>query len=147
MISGLNWLILIKFCRNSSFTRRVGLIIASSRSGASFSSCLASSIYFSITKTCIFLRYCFLFVSLSPDVHPSQPISGPCSKKSIPPREWRIAIPASLMRVDYFLANRIAKNYQKGNVVIWGGWASSRLIHGFSDCVNLRGNVLGLLGS
>ena len=39
---------------NSSFTGSVGLIIASSRSGTSFSSCLASSISFSITKNIYF---------------------------------------------------------------------------------------------
>ena len=45
MISGLNWIILHGFVRNSSFTGQVGLIIASSRSGMCFSSCKASSIY------------------------------------------------------------------------------------------------------
>ena len=61
---GPNCIILHKFCRKSSFMRQVGLIIGSSRSGTSFSSCLASSLYFSIlvTKTCLFLRYNFFYV-------------------------------------------------------------------------------------
>ena len=33
-----------------------------------------------------------------------QPISRPCSIEKVYPREWRIAIPASLMRVDFTLA-------------------------------------------
>ena len=33
-------------------------------------------------------------------VHPIQPISGPCSGETMYPREWRIATPASLMRVE-----------------------------------------------
>ena len=118
MISGLNWVILNKFCRNSSFMKQVGLIIASSRSGTSFSSWLASSTYFSITKKCVVLRYNILFVSAPPGVHPlpthfwtlqygKVSFLDPAVWKSILPCEWnilpcewRIAIPASLMRVD-----------------------------------------------
>ena len=37
---------------------------------------------------------------MPPDVHPLQLISGPCSIEKVYPREWRIAIPASLLRVD-----------------------------------------------
>ena len=36
----------------------------------------------------------------APDANPFQPISGPCSIEIIYPREWQIAIPASLMRVE-----------------------------------------------
>ena len=54
--------ILNNFCRNSSFTGSVGLIIDSSRSGTCFSSCLASSIYFSLRKKWLFLGYVFLYV-------------------------------------------------------------------------------------
>ena len=81
---GLNWFILHKFLRNSAFTRQVGLIIASSRSGMSFCSCLASSTYFSITKKCVFLRVNFLFVSRPMADYPLQPISGPCSIEKYP---------------------------------------------------------------
>ena len=85
-ILGLNWFNLNKFGRNSSFTRQVGLIIGSSRSGTSFSSCLASSTYFPIpvTKKCLFLRYNFLFVSAPCGAYPLQPISGPCSIEKYP---------------------------------------------------------------
>ena len=48
-------MILNNFCGNSSFTGSEGLIIASNRSGTCFSSCLASSIYFSTTKICFSL--------------------------------------------------------------------------------------------
>ena len=41
-----------------------------------------------------------LFVSVFSDVHPIQPISGACSIEIMYPGEWRVAIPASLMRVD-----------------------------------------------
>ena len=34
------------------------------------------------------------------DVHPLQPLSGPCSIEIMYSREWRVAIPASLMWVD-----------------------------------------------
>ena len=50
-----NLVILNKCCRNSSFTKSLGLIIASSRSGTCFSSCLASSIYFYITNNMFFV--------------------------------------------------------------------------------------------
>ena len=50
-----NWSILNKIGRNPSFTRPGGWSIASSRSGTYFSSCLASSIYFSIRKSVFFL--------------------------------------------------------------------------------------------
>ena len=56
VISAPTWVILNKFGRNLSFTRPGGCIIDSSRSGTCFSSCLASSIYFSIRKKCLFLR-------------------------------------------------------------------------------------------
>ena len=75
--------ILDNFCRNSSFTGSVGLIIGSSRSGTCFSSCLASSIYFSIRKKCIFSSvqlprtYC---------VHFLRPISRPCSMEKVSSR-------------------------------------------------------------
>ena len=52
-------LLLHEFVRNSPFTRQEDLIVDSSRSGMCFSSCLTSSIYLSITKKCIFLRYNF----------------------------------------------------------------------------------------
>ena len=39
-------------------------------------------------------------MSRPPAAHPLQPISGPCSMEILDPREWRIAIPASLMRVE-----------------------------------------------
>ena len=51
-----DWVILNNFCRNSSFTRPGSCIIDSSRSGTCFSSCLTSSIYFSIRKKCLFLK-------------------------------------------------------------------------------------------
>ena len=97
MIFDPNWYILDKIGSNSSFTKSLGLIIDSSRSGTCFSSCLASSIDFSKTKKCLFLGgqlwWTQQFISL-------QPISGPCGIEIMYPREWRIAIPASLMRVD-----------------------------------------------
>ena len=58
-----SWMILNNFCRNSSFTGSVGLIIDSSRSGTCFSSCLASSKYFTIRKKCLFaMVFCFFCV-------------------------------------------------------------------------------------
>ena len=36
----------------------------------------------------------------APVVNPFQPISEPCRVEMMYPREWQIAIPASLMRVD-----------------------------------------------
>ena len=62
-----------------SFTKSLDLVIDFSRSGTCLSSCLASSIYCSITKTCLFLGYNFLFVSSFSVVYPLQPISRPCS--------------------------------------------------------------------
>ena len=90
-----------KIRRNSCFTGSVGLIIASSRSGMGFSSCLTSSIYFSIRN----MYVCFYGVKvfLCSDTHcfhSLKSISGPCSIEKVYPREWRIAIPASLKRVD-----------------------------------------------
>ena len=79
VISALNRLLFMVFLRNSSFTGSVGLIIASSRSGTSFSSCLASSIYFPITKKCLFLGSTLFLCHRDPDANPLQPISGPCS--------------------------------------------------------------------
>ena len=52
-----NWLILNSFCRNSSFAGSGGLIIDSSRSGMCFSSCLTSSIYFSIRKSILLIWF------------------------------------------------------------------------------------------
>ena len=70
VISGLNLVNLNKFGRNSSFTRQMGLIIASSRSGTCFSFCLASSTYFSITTKCLFLWYNLFVTRLStPPTH------------------------------------------------------------------------------
>ena len=80
-ILGLKWLILNKFGRNSSFTRQVGLIIASSRSGTCFSCCLTSSTHFSITKKSVF----FLGSTLvDTPLHSLQPISGACSIEKYP---------------------------------------------------------------
>ena len=45
------------------------------------------------------------FLILGPrshNAHPLNLISGPCSIEMMYPREWRISIPASLMRVDEF---------------------------------------------
>ena len=96
-----NCVILNNFCRNSSFTGSGGWIIDSSRSGSCFSSCLASSKYFSIRKTCLFDVFLFFCVSTH-RFHSLKSVSGPCSIEIMYPCEWRIAIPASLMRVDYF---------------------------------------------
>ena len=59
-ILDLNLSIFDKIGHNSPFTGSVGRIIDSSRSGTCFSSCLASSIYFSIRKKYVFLGYNFL---------------------------------------------------------------------------------------
>ena len=50
VILDLTLVIMNKTDQASSFTRQVGVIIASSRSGTCFSSCLTSSKYFSISK-------------------------------------------------------------------------------------------------
>ena len=100
VISGLNCVILHEFARHSSFTRPGDIIIDSSRSGTCFSSCLASSTHFSITQTIICLRYNFLLCQRPPMSTPFNPFLDPAVYKSILPREWRIAIPASLMRID-----------------------------------------------
>ena len=89
--------------RNSSFTKKVGLIIDSSRSGACFSSCLTSSIYFYITKKCLLDRVTLCFCVGTHHFHSLKPISRPCSMEKVFPRAWRIAIPTSLMRVEHFL--------------------------------------------
>ena len=86
--------------RSNSFFYKVGMINNSSRSGTCFSFCLTSSIYFSITQ-----RYVFEWVNccLCPGTHhfhSLKPISGPCSIEIMYPREWRIAIPASLVWGD-----------------------------------------------
>ena len=91
-----NLWILNKNCRSSSFTRPVGLIIDSIRSGTCFSSCLVSSIFFhkkhvSFSSGQLWWTHHFHFL---------QPLSRSCSIEKVYPREWRIAIPASLMRVD-----------------------------------------------
>ena len=95
-----NWIILNNFCLNSSFTGSVGLIIASSRSGTCFSSCLTSSIIFCNTKYIFDMVLCFFCVGTH-QFHSLKSISGPRSIEKVYPREWRIAIPAALMRVDY----------------------------------------------
>ena len=97
VIFDLIWVISNEIGRNYSFTGPGGLIIDSSRSGMCLSSCLASSIYFFYEK-----KVAFSWVQLpcSHSAHSLQLISGPCSIEIIYPCEWRIAIPASLMRVD-----------------------------------------------
>ena len=55
-------------------------------------------------KKCHFLTYNFLFGVRPMDAQPLQPISGPCSIEIMYPREWRIAMPASLMQVEYAVA-------------------------------------------
>ena len=95
-----NWIILNNFCRNSAFTGSVGRIIASSRSGTCFSSCLTSSKHFSIRKKYVFYRVKVFLCSCTRRFHSLKSISGPSSIEMMYPREWRIAIPASLMRVD-----------------------------------------------
>ena len=80
----LNLLDLDKIVRNSSFTRPGGLIIASSRSGTLFSSCLTSSTYFSMTKNVCFLGTTSFCVIVPRCPHPPQPISGPCSIEKYP---------------------------------------------------------------
>ena len=119
-IFDLIWIIFIKFLCNSSFAGSMGLIIVSSRSGACFSSCLRSSIYISISKTCLFLRINFLFVPSSPDVQPLQPISGPCSIEKYP-SSW--------------MANRYTRIFDAG----W--WLTSRLTSTHSDWVLQRTTV------
>ena len=57
VISGLNWVILNKFGSNSSFTKSLGWIINSSRSGTCFQSCLTSSKYFSIRKSVFYIGF------------------------------------------------------------------------------------------
>ena len=98
LILDLIWVILNEIGCDSSFTGSVGLIIASSRSGTCFSSCLASSIYFFYNK-----KKSFSWGQLPRTyrVHFLQPISRPCSIEKVYPREWRIATPASLMQVEY----------------------------------------------
>ena len=128
-----NCIILNNFCRNSSFTKSLGVIIASSRSGTCFSSCLASSIYFSITKKVSFL-YGFMFFCVGThQFHSLKSVSGPCSIGKVYPREWRVAIPASLMRVDktrLYKRQTITISYQFLNIFdCEGGRAGGRLHH------------------
>ena len=73
----------------------------------------------------------------------AKPGPGPCSIEIMYPREWRIAIPASLMRVDdteiliqkantcICFAIVLAASGKKGRR---GGCASSRLDHGLKIC-------------
>ena len=77
-------LLLREFVRNSSFTRQVDLIIGSSRSGTCFSSCLASSTYFSITKKYVFYRVNMFLCPGTHRDHSLTPISGPCSIEKYP---------------------------------------------------------------
>ena len=54
---------------------------------------------FSIRKNVVL--YVFVFFDVSTHrVHSLKSVSGPCSIEKVYPREWQIAIPASLMRVD-----------------------------------------------
>ena len=88
-------LLLHEFVRNSSFTRQVDLIIASSRSGTSFSSCLTSSIYFSITNNMFFLGTTPFYVSRAAADYP-----GDTSVPSPPTHFWTLQY-----RKVSFLAN------------------------------------------
>ena len=55
--------------------------------------------------------YGFLFFCVSTHrFHPLKPISGPCSIEIMYPCEWRIAIPASLMRVENLCILQILDN-------------------------------------
>ena len=110
-----NCIILNNFCRNSTFTGSVGFIIDSSRSGTCFSSCLTSSIYFSIRKTVHFWCGFLLFRVCTHRFHSLKSVSGPCSIEIMYPREWRIAIPASLMRVE----NTIVRYFSSLFPFIW----------------------------
>ena len=78
----------------------MGVIIASSRSGTCFSSCLTSSTYVSITKQLFSYGQLVFLCGDQHRFHSLISISGPCSIKKVYPREWRIAIHVSLMRVD-----------------------------------------------
>ena len=95
LISDLIWVILNNFCRNSSFTRPAGGIIASAD---------PARVFHPVWRP----RYIFLQENMSFSwgqlsrtyrVHLLQPISRPCGMEKVYPREWRIAIPASLMPV------------------------------------------------
>jgi len=46
-------------------------------------------------------------------LHP-QPSSGPCSIEVIYPCKWRIAIPASLMRVDKYMQGKVMEGKRYG---------------------------------
>ena len=85
-----------------------------------------------------------------------EPISGPCSIEIIDPREWRIAIPASLMRVEKRYLSRCAAKLlmldrlrrqggsarsrgdqeigPMGVCMIWEGRASGQLMHPHQGC-------------
>ena len=111
VISGLNWSILNIILHISSFTKKVGLMIASSRSGTFFSSCLTSSTHFSITKNMLLIGSTCFCVQGHTDSIPSDPFLL---------RERRIAIPASLMRVDHglnFFMFKIFDNFWSRNAV------------------------------
>ena len=60
-------------------------------------------------------KMCFFFKWVAkpwwtPGFQPLQPTSRPCSIEIMYPREWRIAIPASLMRVEHILRNLFFKS-------------------------------------
>ena len=78
----------------------MGFIIDSSRSGTCFSSCLTSSKHFSKRKKYAFYRVKVFLCSCTHRFHSLKSVSGPCSIEKVYPLEWRIAIPAPLMRVD-----------------------------------------------
>ena len=99
----LNWIMVMVFLRNSSFTISDGFIIDSSRYGSIFWPCMMSPTYFPITEAFFFLGTTSFLCPVPPVVavvHPLQPISGPCSIEIIYPCELHRAIPASWMRVD-----------------------------------------------
>ena len=48
----------------------------------------------------ILATFCMILGPRGPVGNPFQPISRPCSLENMYPCKWRIAIPASLMRVD-----------------------------------------------
>ena len=122
VIFGPNWSILNEFGRNSSFTKSLDLSIAPGRSGTCFSSCLASSTYFSIRKLFPFDMVFHVIVCVcSHRFHSLKSVSGPCSIEIIYPREWRIAIPASLMRVDKRQLLSIFYDFLLPFLKIWNG--------------------------
>ena len=71
-------------------------------------------------------------------IHSLKSVSGPCSIEKVYPREWRIAIPASLMRVEkqffidfYYLFGIFSKCLAPSGAKYCGKGSRSVCMHGF----------------